>query len=134
MLDIIEAAMLAKLKGTSAITSLLSGATAVFNTQSPANSARPYVIFQYMAGGDTNDTPRRALDVRYMVKGVANGGASASAIAAAIEAALHDQLLTLASPWACYRMQHITPFTSIENIDQTQIYHVGGIYRIRAAY
>src|SRR5574341_506459 len=80
------------------IAAAVNGGSAIFDTQAPAGQSYPYVVFQYVAGGDENLT---ALDTRselWQVKAVTDNHAAAGTLAAAIRNALHDQSLTV-SGW-----------------------------------
>ncbi len=129
----------AKLSATSGVTSLLSAATEIYILQAPQSAQEPYIVMTYAAGGDDNDTPTTSGDLRFQIKAVAvdtdsySGSKRADDIAEAIRTALHEQQagMVIDSPYAVYRMQHLTPFEMIENIKSVQYYHSGGIYRMR---
>lgn len=97
----------------------------------------PYVVFMLNAGQDMNLQQRRQGDLRYVIKGVvseaAGGGRTALLIATALQAALHDQTFTVEAPWKVYKVEHTTILKYVEQVDKTQIYHNGGIYRIRVS-
>lgn len=118
--------------GTALISAL--GGTAIYDTQAPLGTPKPYLIYTYMGGGDTNFIPRAAIDVTYQVKAVSEDQDEANVIADLARQRLQDADLTLASPWTAYRCQHTTGFKFLENKGRKQIYYAGGLYRIRADY
>ena len=92
--------------------------------------AKPYIVFMLNAGQDTNLQPRQQGDFRYAIKGVAETYMEAAQIADALRTALHEQTFTLDAPWKIDRIRHTTVIDYVEIVDDVQIYHHGGIYRI----
>lgn len=133
MFDPIEDGLFDYLASGTALISALGG-TAIYDTQAPLDTAKPYLIYNYQGGGDTNFIPRAAVDVTYQVKAVSEDQGEANALADLVRQRLHDAELSLASPWTAYRCQHTTGFKFLENDGRKQIYHAGGLYRIRADY
>lgn len=131
MLDAINEAIYNKLNGTSAVTSLLSSATAVYIEVAPVGAVLPYIIIAPAGGGSDNDTPTDSADVMYYIKGVAESALVAGAVAAAIFNALHEADLTIDAPWSCYRCQHVNLISYPEPVDRKIFRHMGGSYRIR---
>jgi hypothetical protein len=120
----------AKLAAASAVTSVVS--TRIYNTQAPLEAALPYIVVALQAGGSTNRSPRDEFDLVLLVKCVAADGLQAGTVADAIRAALHEQAITLDSPWNAMDCQHETAFQFVENEDRAQYWHAGGLYRLRA--
>ncbi len=131
MLDAINEAIYNKLNGTSAVTSLLSSATAIFVEVAPQGAVLPYIIITPAGGGSDNDTPTDSADVLYYIKGVAETALTAGAVAEAIYNALHESTPTIDSPWSIYRCQHVNLISYTEPVDRKVFRHMGGSYRIR---
>lgn len=124
-------AIFSALAANSSLISELGG-TALYERRVPTGTAYPYVVFMG-AGRDTNESPR---DVRYLdvtVKGISTSYAQAKRLAAHIRTALHgaDDTLNMGTVWQVYRSQHTTDIDYTETVETKQIYHVGGVYRIR---
>ena len=131
MIDAVNKAIYTKLSGYSALTSQLGSVTAVYFAQAPLGAALPYIVYSIASGGEDNDTPLDAGDISYTVKGVAKTALSAGAIADSIRDALHEQSLTIDSPWTVYRCQHEAVIMYPENVERDQYWHAGGNYRIK---
>lgn len=132
MIDDIYTGLRTALAADSSIISALGG-TAIYAQHAPPNQARPYIILQHMAGGDTNEDQGQPIDVRVMVKCVSDTGAQAGTIATLIRNRLHgyDTSLNLGTAFEAYRVQHTVPISFTETLDRVNFYHQGGTYRIR---
>lgn len=128
----IEKGLRAELVGDAGVTALVS--TRVYNQQAPGGATYPYIVFSHQTGGDTNTTPTDEADVIYLVKGVSKSALEAQQIADAIRTALHKATLTLDDPWGALSggCQHTNIVKFTENVEQSQIHHAGGLYRVRA--
>lgn len=102
----------------------------VYSQLAPQGTTRPYVVFDYVAGGDMNDSPSRVVDVEYRVEAVGATQAQARTIAGHIEACLHNGTLS-ASGWSHIATTHIRPISLQETTDGVQYWRRGGYYRIR---
>jgi hypothetical protein len=131
MLNAIHKALHTKLTASSALTSLLSGAGAVYFQQAPLDAVLPYVVYILAGGGEINDSPLANGDLMYYVKGVAETALAAGNIADSIRSALHEQAMTIDSPWTVYRCQMTQTLMFAENVERRQFWHAGGSYRIR---
>ena len=123
-----------KLSTTSAVTSLLSGATAIYQGEAPSNASFDYVIMALQGGpGDEPTLPDRHVSLVFSIKGVsATSSNAAGAISAAIDAALHHVALSV-SGWTVFWLARETPFRYDEHDPRgVAIHHAGAIYRIRA--
>lgn len=130
MIDSVSKALRAKLVGTSAITNVVS--TRIYNTHVPEGVSLPYLVFQHVAGGTTNETPTDALDVQFQVKAVSLDPVQAGALEASVRAALHNAALATQDGWGFYDCEHLNPFFLSEDVDRRQVFSAGGTYRIRA--
>jgi hypothetical protein len=90
-----------------------------------------YVIFQIQAGGDTNTSPRRDVDVIFRVEFISTSLANARAGAGYIDDLLHDQDLTLVG-WSNYRMVAERLWAQDEVIGGKRWYRRGAFYRVEA--
>jgi hypothetical protein len=132
--NLVETALYSKLTGTSAITTLLSSNTAVFNQQATQAAALPFVVFQQMSETDMNESPHRSKALLYLVKGIASTGfKQAGDIDNAIDTALHRTTLTV-SGWTNYLVRRESSVRYVEPLPGGgNVYHAGGIYRLRIA-
>ena len=123
-----------KLAGTAAVTTLLATTTNIFETEAPRSAAFPYVVYFLHGGiGDELSNPDRHINILITIKAVsATSIASAGAIASAVDTALHNQSLTVTG-WTVIQCARDWPVRYTEHgIDGREIYHAGGIYRLRA--
>lgn len=114
-----------------AVTDLATGG--IHDTLAPKGTALPHVIFQQVAGGDLNRTPRRSRNPLYMIKAIAYSKAEAAAILLQVDIALHDQSLAVGDGWTCYRLKRETDVPSYSETEQDTeriIWHKGGNYRV----
>lgn len=132
VMDILNKALYEHLNGDSAVTALLSSATAIFYGQAPTGAALPYIVYSIAGGGDDHLTPEQSVDVKYTIKGVAKTAQAAGAIAGAIRDSLHEVEPDADSPWTIYRCQADAMILYPENRAKDQWWHAGNIYRIRA--
>jgi len=131
VINAINKAIYQKLAGASAVTSQLSGGSAIYYHQAPTGAVLPYIVYIFAGGGSDNSDPLDSGDVMYYVKAIARTAQTAGAIADAIRSTLHEQSVTIDSPWSVYRCQHNEVLTLVEDVEREQFYHAGGSYRIR---
>lgn len=111
----------------------LLGGTAFYYRQAPDNAPANYVVFSYLAGGSENVTPRDSWDTRWGIEFVGSSPQTAGSAAGIIYDALHNNFdIGLDAPYQTIKMQHTARIDRIENIDRKQIWHAGGVYRLRA--
>jgi hypothetical protein len=127
---LLNTGMYSKLAGNTNLINLSAG-TAIYDTIAPPGTTDNYCIFQITAGGDTNTSPRRDVDVVYRVEVISTVLATARSGAGYIDDALHDQALTLTG-WSNYRMMADRLFQQDEVIDGKKFYRRGAFYRVLA--
>jgi hypothetical protein len=133
MIDAVFTALRTKLNATSAVTTLLSSASAIYRLEAGQGVAKPYIVMAWNGGGNVNDTQYDTLDVRVLVKAVAETAGGAGSLADAISGALHGQELTYTGGWKHMSCQLISPIAYPEAVDRVTLYHMGGLYRLRAS-
>ena len=103
---------------------------AIFDTQAPAGLDYPYVVFQYVAGGDENQSSLDTRNELWQVKVVTDNHEAAHILADAIRAAPHRQSLSVTGWHHLWTIQtdHVW---MIESVARRQVYHAGGTFRIR---
>jgi len=130
----IKAALYLKLTGSAAITSLLSGTAAVYDSIAPNEATLPLVIFSKQDGRPVNRMGGVAYESHvYLVKGVTEGesAALAGSVAKAIDAALNNTTLTISgyTQMLCRRNGEVDYPESDEG---RTIRHIGATYKIEA--
>jgi hypothetical protein len=108
----------------------VNGGVSIFDTLAPAGTAYPYVLFQYVSGGDEN---LDSLDTRselWQVKAVSNDHDDTHTLAEAIRAALHRQALSITG-WQHLWTIQVDHIWLVEGVARDQVYHAGGTFRIR---
>lgn len=97
----------------------------------PAGTSYPYIVINYIAGGEENFT---AVDTRneiWQVKAVSNSASAARTLQNSSKNALHKQETNLSvSGYGVMWCRATTPFAIVEDIADQQIYHRGWRFRI----
>ena len=132
MIDVAATGLRTALLANTSLTALLSTTTAIARTQAGSTLARPYVVMSHAAGGTQNTSPREAFDQRWIIQAIADTPTASANIAAQIRAALHNQAITLPSPWKAMDCQELAVFEFAENVSGKQIWHTGATYQLRA--
>lgn len=130
-MNALEAALYARLTGGTALTTLLSGTTSVYNQMVPTTETGDCVVFGLTGGGDENLCPQRSQALLYSVKGVSEvSAAKAGTIDAQVDALLHRATLTVTG-WANILLRRESEFSFTEKTPEGRhYYHRGGVYRI----
>ena len=127
----VEAGLRAKLDAYSALTALLSSATAIWNQAAPPVTALPYVVFSWAGGGLENINPSEIHNVLYLVKAIADDATEAGVLQGHIKGALHKTTLTVSGftnfYTACEDEVQLTETTR----EGTLLFHRGYYVRIR---
>lgn len=117
--------------GTALVSAL--GGTAIYSVQAPSTARLPYVLISLAAGGDTNTNPVDDIDVRMTVKAVDDSLLTALQLAGHVRDRLHEETISLDTGWAFRRCQAMgAAFAYSEQVENTQIWHCGDTYRIKA--
>lgn len=128
----LDAAIYSKLQTTGALTSLLSGTTAIYSIQAKDNASFPYIVFNVQGGGDENQTAHRTKNLVVFIRAYSQvSKVQAGSIDAQIDAAMHMQTLNV-SGWANFWTAREGDLSAVENPASAKpIYMVGGLYRVR---
>lgn len=125
----ISNALYAALSGTPEMQSTLG--PRVYRLQPPPGAPFPYVIYQQISGGYTNDAPRDNINVNYQIVAWSTAQAEAYGLADVVDRIL--QAATLALPdWSNY---WLSPNGLIERVvwnNGQEYFGVGAEYNIRA--
>lgn len=124
-------AIRAKLIGDVAVAGIAS--TRVYAELPDSSAIFPYILMDWVEGGDANLTPTDMLDVSVQVKCVASDAATAQTVQNLIRQALHQQMLTMSDGWSVYAVTHTSVVYLVEQAEKRQFYHAGGTFRIRAS-
>lgn len=127
------AALYSKLQGTSGLTTLLAGTTAIYNQMAPDDASLDYVVFNVQAGGDDNTSAHRTKNLVVFVRGYSSAGAAkAGTIDAQIDTALHMVPLSI-SGWANFWLARERDLEAVEvDAAKNKTWMRGGYYRVRA--
>ena len=91
-----------------------------------------YVVFEYLAGGNMNQSPRQDFDVRYMVTGIATNLAVAKNLADIISDTLSEREIDYANGFAPYTVvTELYPMADNFLIEGKVFWRVGAVYRLR---
>ena len=127
----INTAVYGTITATSAVTSLLSGTAAVYDSQAPDNATLPYVVFSIQAETRDNtqgsDTTQAVINIR----GYAGTPSVAGSIDGALSGLFHRNQFTVSGYvnfWTA--RETYVPTVEIEPNGQ-KIYGRGALYRVR---
>jgi len=125
-------AIYSKLTGSTALTALLSGTTAVYDKQAPIGAALPYVVYSIAAGGPDNICPSPLENVVVSVRAWAETGKQARAIDQQIDNLLRGTKLTMTNGWVNFWSAREQDIEMVETSTSNQVrYMAGGLYRFR---
>jgi hypothetical protein len=125
-------ALYSRLTGGTALTALLSGTTAIYDTVAPQGATLPYVVFNQQAGRTENLDGNRRDDVFVTVKAITAASLKAAeAIDAQVDTLLHDSLLTVTGYTALWQRRTESIRYAEPMPGGGHYYHAGGVYRIR---
>lgn len=123
-------ALYSKLAGGTALIAALGG-TAIYSEQAPDNTAIPYAVYNHMAGGPENITPKIMHTDLWFVRGYASTRAAANLIDGHISDLLHKGSLTVAG-WTTFWLVREESIALVDNAPNGEkIYSAGGTYRVR---
>jgi len=127
----LDSAIYTRLQGT-AITSLLSGTTALYHIQAPDNAVLPYICWNIQGGGDENLDANRTKNLVVFVRAYSeNKPAVAGSIDAQIDAALHLAPLTV-SGWTNIWLAREQDIETVQvEPNGNKFFMAGGLYRVR---
>jgi hypothetical protein len=92
----IATALYSTLSSGTALTTLLSGTTAVYNTKAPDTATLPYVVFSHQAGQPLNINPSDIRDEVYWIRAITQSSLGyAGSIDAQICNLLHGKTLSV---------------------------------------
>jgi hypothetical protein len=131
-MNAINSALYTRLQTTSAVTTLLSGTTAIYNQQAPEAATLPYIVFSTPSEIDDNDTQNRTKNILVSIRSYSgNSAAQAGSIDNAIDTALHLIPLTVTG-WSNFWMAREQGIELVENQPSgKQIYSMNADYRVR---
>lgn len=123
-------AIYSKLAAGTALTSALGG-TAIYADQAPDNTSLPYVVFNHMAGGPENITPRDYRTHLWFVRAYAATRGNANIYDGHVSDLLHKGTLSV-SGWTTFWLVREEDFSLIENLPNgNKVYMAGATYRVR---
>lgn len=131
-MNALNSALYSRLQTTSAITSLLSGTTAIYNQQAPEGATLPFIVFSVPSEIDENMTQNRTKNNIVFIRAYSGVSASqAGSIDAAIDTALHLIPLTV-SGWTNFWMVREQGIELVETQPTGKIIYTNGAqYRCR---
>ena len=129
-MNALDAALYTRLQGT-AITSLLSGTTAIYRNQAPEGATLPYIVFNKQSGSPENLDANRVDNLLYYVRAYSGSSAAqAGSIDARVDAALHLVPLTV-SGWTNIWIARESNIDLASTEPSGRVIHsAGALYRI----
>jgi|GEM_PF-1520461 hypothetical protein len=130
--NVLNAAIRSRLSADGSLGTLLGGTALVFFQQAPDTQAYPFVVWNYMGGGDENITPSRMKNL--MINVMAYGTVSAANVGTIdkrIDALLHNYTFTVTG-WNNFWTAREEDINLVDNPQSgNKVFSAGGIYRIR---
>jgi len=130
-MNALDAAIYTRLQGT-AITSLLSGTTALYHIQAPENATLPYVVWNIQSGGDENLTQNRTKNLVMFIRAYSeNSAAQAGSIDDQVDAALTNSNVLTPSGWTNIWLAREQDLETVQlEPSGKQFFMAGGLYRV----
>ena len=130
-MNALDAAIYTRLQGT-AITSLLSGTTALYHIQAPENATLPYVVWNIQGGGDENLTQNRTKNLVMFIRAYSeNSAAQAGSIDDQVDAALTNSNVLTPSGWTNIWLAREKDLETVQlEPSGNQFFMAGGLYRV----
>lgn len=128
----IRKAILDRLLADATLTAMATGAR-IYDTQAPPETALPYLIVQFMGGGVRPITPRRKMDLVFVVKAVSKGPNAAASwdIIDRVDYLLDNHALAVTG-YTTYWLKRESPdINYIESAGGDVYRHVGTTFRLR---
>ena len=127
----LDTALYSRLQGT-AITSLLSGTTALYKVQAPENATLPYIVWNIQGGGDENLTQNRTKNLVLFVRAYSgNTAAEAGSIDDQVDAALSNDAPLSVSGWTNIWLAREQELETVQlEPSGRQVHMAGGLYRV----
>lgn len=127
----LDAALYTRLQGT-AITSQLSGTTALYHIQAPENATLPYIVWNIQGGGDENLTQNRTKNLVVFIRAYSgNTAAQAGSIDAQVDAALSNSSPLTVSGWTNIWLAREQELETVQlEPNGKQVFMAGGLYRV----
>jgi hypothetical protein len=127
----LSTALYSTLTGGTALTALLSGTAAVYNTQAPDGAATPYVVFSLQGGGPLNITPSDVREEVVFIRAYSKTSmANASNIDAQINSLIHKQTLTVSGYTNYFTVREQDFAISEPQENGIKMYMAGANYRL----
>lgn len=131
--NLVHAALYARMNAATALTALLSGTTAIYHQQAPADAALDYVVFSLQAGPNDNDTAHQVKSPLYFIRGYSGtSAAQAGSIDTQVATLFRHSPLSIAG-WSNFWIVKEEDLQNFE-VDAAGVttWMQGGFYRIRA--
>lgn len=133
---IIETGLYQKIASITALLSFITnsdGSLRIFNTQAPAHTSYPFVLFHQAYSTRFSHTQRTDIHAMYYVSVYALDDPTARQLYGYIYPELHKKELTLSENWYNYWCYERQLYHLIENVEANQYYRRGAIYEIHVA-
>ncbi len=133
ILQVIGTAIYSRLSNDAGVTSIIQNngiwlGAAVSKTEVSV----PYVVFNWMAGGELNDSPKPAFDVQILVDAISDDLGECMSLANAIRTALLEQEPLYSDGYKAYApITAIDPYMERIMVEGIQFWRIGTIYRFR---
>ncbi len=125
MIQALNTAIYSKLGGTAT-----TAGTAVFFEHAPDSQPLPYIVFDYVADIEDNNTPTEGINTVISARAYATTPTAAGTIDAKIKTLLHLATLTVTG-YTNYWSARENGYSFVENQSGKNVYMAGADYRIR---
>jgi hypothetical protein len=132
-LDLVSAldiAILEKITNDPNIGTMVSGA--VYPGFANTGQTYPYVEYQYIRGGELNDSPRTEVDIEYLIVGKSDDYLTAIRLAAYIYNAMTQTQLPMPVPYRAHWVSRDNLYNRKKAISNSYEFTIGAYYGIKA--
>lgn len=131
MINQLSTTLYSTLTGGTALTALLSGTAAIYNTRAPDNATLPFVVFSYQAGAPLNINPSDLREELLYIRGYTlTSMGYAGSIDAAISNLIHKQSLSVSGYTNYFTVREQEFALADTQPDGVTVYTAGAYYRI----
>lgn len=104
----------------------------IWQKVAPGGTPEPYILFQWMGGGELNSTTHETFDISYLVAAVSETQTEARQIAGYISAALKNKEVSYPDGYETWSVvTERDPYMDMSNVQNRLYWLAGAIYRFR---
>jgi len=127
----LASAIYGTITSATAVTSLLAGTTSVYYMRAPDNATLPYIVFNFQAMPEPNESAHRVVNADALIKCYSGASALAAGSINVQVDPLFDAKILIITGWTNIRTERVEEVALVEEIPNgSPVWMSGGIYRI----